>query len=544
MFKNWGISKKLTAGFGVLIGLIIILGIISALFLFQLKKELIYTITPLKMNEQIGIFQGNLLRANLHLLELTGTSDIKEIEDLKKEISEHLSIVKKAFKEMKKINEMRKVEDEKERLFVDNIEKSLIEIENLDKQLLKLSLAGNSKEAISLYNNEISKKLEGLIDYAEEFKDYEDNLSFQRVKRLDSLIFKQILILGFVILGASLISIFFAIIISQSIKRPVEKLKKALDKVKEGDLAVDIDIASKDEIGVMARDLASALSSIRALIGKVKDASVSLAGSSEELSAITKEFSGGLDTQVEKSTQIASSAEEMSATVIDIARNTTEILEESKKTAEIARNGEDYTLRTANEVKAIEEVANRLKEVMVRLEERTGAIESVVEFIKDVAEQTNLLALNATIEAARAGEHGRSFAVVAGEIRKLAERTGKSTDEIGETIKEIKRAVGEVRNEVENISGKVEAGVKLSEEAAEILNKIAGASERLQEMIQSIASAVEEMSVTADSIAKDIGSVADATKDLKVGVEQIVSTTEEVAKLGVELKEAIEKFRI
>jgi len=292
----------------------------------------------------------------------------------------------------------------------------------------------------------------------------------------------------------------------------------------------------------MAKDLADALTSMRKLIEDVKQVSMGLAGSSEELSAITKQFNTGIETQVEKTTQIANATEEMSSTVVDIAKNTTEIFEESKKTANMARDGENYTLKTANEVKVIEQVADRLEEVMGTLEERTKAIGAVIEFIKDVAEQTNLLALNTTTETARASEHGRSFAVVVGEIRKLSEGTGKSTEEIANTIKEIEKAVEDVRHEVEDISAKVETGVKLSEEA-DLLNKIAEASEKLQEMIQSIASATEEMSITAESIARDVGSVANAAKDLKVGVEQVVSTTEEVAKMGTDLKEVIEKFK-
>ena len=340
------------------------------------------------------------------------------------------------------------------------------------------------------------------------------------------------------------ISLLVVIEVTRSVRNPIEKLRKILARVHEGDLAVDIDITSQDEIGVMAKDLADALASMRILIEEVKQAFAILAGSSEELSAITKQFNTSIESQVEKTSQIAIATEEMSSTVVDIAKNATEILEESKNTANMAREGENYTIKTANEVKVIEQVTNKLREVMGTLEERARAIGTVIEFIKDVAEQTNLLALNATIEAARAGEHGRSFAVVAGEIRKLAERTEKSTEEIANTIKEIEKAVGDVRREVEDISGKVETGVKLSEEAASILKKIADASERLQEMIQSIASATEEMSVTAESIAKDIGSVADAAKDLKAGVEQVVSTAEEVAKMGIKLKGSVEKFKV
>ena len=157
-----------------------------------------------------------------------------------------------------------------------------------------------------------------------------------------------------------------------------------------------------------------------------------MASSAEELSAITNQFKLSVETQTEKATQIASAAEEMTVTIADIAKNTTNILEESTSTANVAKDGENMTLKTAAEIKSIENTMEKLQSIMAALEDRSKMIENVVTFIKDVAEQTNLLALNATIEAARAGEYGKSFAVVAAEIRKLAERTNKSTDEIAE----------------------------------------------------------------------------------------------------------------
>ncbi len=417
-------------------------------------------------------------------------------------------------------------------------------LEQINNKVIQLALAGKTQEAIYIHENELIPKLLTMEEKLDDLKAFYFKIANKEFIESLRYVKRQIVILIIYEIIFTATSILAIITITKAVRNPIEKLRKILARVQEGDLAVNIDITSQDEIGTMAKDLADALASMKKLIEEVKQVSISLAGSSEELSAITKQFNTTIETQVEKTTQIASATEEMSSTVVDIAKNTTEIFEESKKTANMARDGENYTLKTANEVKVIEQVADRLREVMETLEERTRAIGTVTEFIKDVAEQTNLLALNATIEAARAGEHGRSFAVVAGEIRKLAERTGKSTEEIANTIKEIEKAVEDVKHEVEDITAKVGTGVKLSEEAAGLLNKIAEASEKLQEMIQSIASATEEMSVIAESIAKDVGSVANAAKDLKAGVEQIVSTTEEVAKMGTDLKEAIEKFKV
>lgn len=349
---------------------------------------------------------------------------------------------------------------------------------------------------------------------------------------------------GLAVLIVLLITGFLAMLSVRSISTPISELEEKIKKFGQGHLNIEFKTQRKDEIGKIANSLDEAINNLKAILLSVKEVSQSLSDSANNLTEVSNQFKISLDLQTQQATQIASAAEEMSITVVDIAKNTTSILEESKKTAEIAKEGETYTLKTANEVKIIEKTAEKLKEVMYSLEERTKAIESVVEFIKDVAEQTNLLALNATIEAARAGEHGKSFAVVAGEIRKLAERTNKSTDEIAGVIREIKGVVEEVKREVEEIGAKVESGARLSEEASGILSRIADAAERLQEMIQSIAGATEEMSVTSESVARDVGSVAEGIQELKRNIFYLLETTEDIKKMEEELRKKTSMFNL
>jgi len=540
MFKNWSITKKLIFGFSIIIFIVAIVSLYTLYSLYVINtntKDL--REATLKISNAAQLRNEILTNIQLNMTKMLLTEDMEKRRKIYNKILKAKETYKKHLNFLKRTIKSNEGKKELKEIFY-----TIKALRQISNKVAQFALAGKTQEAIYIHENElipelltVQKKLDDLMTFYIKKADKEAVKSLEYVKR------EFIILISFGIIFI-IISILVITGITRSVRNPVEKLRKILAKVQEGDLAVNIDITSQDEIGVMAKDLADTLSSMRKLIEEVKQVSMNLANSSEELSAITKQFNTNIETQVEKTTQIASATEEMSSTVVDIAKNTTEIFEESKKTANMARDGENYTLKTANEVKGIEQVADRLREVMGTLEERTKAIGTVTEFIKDVAEQTNLLALNATIEAARAGEHGRSFAVVAGEIRKLAERTGKSTEEIANTIKEIEKAVEDVKHEVEDITAKVGTGVKLSEEAANLLNKIVGASEKLQEMIQSIASATEEMNVAAESIAKDVGSVANAAKDLKVGIEQVVSTTEEVAKMGTDLKEAIEKFKV
>ncbi len=164
--------------------------------------------------------------------------------------------------------------------------------------------------------------------------------------------------------------------------------------------------------------------------------------------------------------------------------------------------------------------------------------------INDIADQTNLLALNAAIEAARAGEQGRGFAVVADEVRKLAERTGKATSEIGEMIGSIQTEVDSAITAMKETSGKVEAGLKFSTEAGQQLQGIVSSVEGLQSMVQQIASATEEMSSTSEAISGDIQAIAAGAGEISNGSGQIAQSSSELARLSGELKSIVDQFRV
>ncbi|WP_022855786.1 methyl-accepting chemotaxis protein, partial [Thermodesulfobacterium thermophilum] len=454
MFKNWSITKKLIAGFGVIFLIVGLVSLYTLYSLYVVKKDvedLGERADKIKFAAKIRKEIMENVIGNVSLMLLTNEPEKRK---------EYYNEILKAREEYRKTIEVLKsnTRSEEGKKLLKGVEDVIIIARDINNKVIELALTGKTAEAIFLYEKDLTPKLkvigtevDKLISFYAKTADERGHEALNCIKRLFVILF----VFGGIFIVISLVVVFG---VTTSIRGSIERLRQALARVREGDLAVEIAVDSRDEIGLMSADLREALVSLRNLIEEVKHVSVALAGSSEELSAITKQFSASIENQTQKATQIASAAEQMSITVVDIAKNTTNILEESKKTAEIAREGENYTLKTANEVKVIERTADKLKEVMQTLEERTKAIESVVEFIKDVAEQTNLLALNATIEAARAGEHGKSFAVVAGEIRKLAERTNKSTDEIAGVIREIKGVVEEVSREVEEIGAKVESG--------------------------------------------------------------------------------------
>ena len=314
-------------------------------------------------------------------------------------------------------------------------------------------------------------------------------------------------------------------------------------KVAEGDLTVEVISNQANRasvcagVGVMVEKLREVLTGIRAAADNV-------ASSSHELSAMSEQISGGADEQAASATRVAAASEEMTQTLMDIARNTSNIAGSVAESTRMAKEGEEIVHKSGQEVREIAETVNESGKFVRSLGERSKQISEIVNVINEIAEQTNLLALNAAIEAARAGEQGRGFAVVADEVRKLAERTASSTSEISGMVKTIQDEVEQSVASMNHVSKKVVTGVELVSHAGESLSLIVRGIDDLNAMIQQIASATEEMSSTADEISKDIESIANVSRETSSSSQHTAQASVGLEKLSVNLQEIISGFRL
>ena len=278
------------------------------------------------------------------------------------------------------------------------------------------------------------------------------------------------------VIGA-LVIIFIVFLISIVITRPLKAGVIFANRMAEGDFtAADLDIKSKDESGTLAAALNKTKNELSHLLntamGSITGTANQVASASEQLSATVHQMTRRLDEQSKKSIQVATAATEMSQTVVDIAKNASNIASSSVDTLKIAQTGEKIVGDTVNEVRVISNTVAESSQLIKTLGERSQQIFEIVDVIKDIADQTNLLALNAAIEAARAGEQGRGFAVVADEVRKLAEKTSKATAEVGEMIGAIQSETSRAVSAMAESQTRVEKGVSLSSEAGSALRKI------------------------------------------------------------------------
>jgi methyl-accepting chemotaxis protein len=376
-----------------------------------------------------------------------------------------------------------------------------------------------------------------LIKYQSQLMDESGKDAASNAKQAQKLIIVLILLAMVFAVGVSLFVV-------RSISGALSEGVDVANRLATGDLTASVTIRSTDEIGTLMTAMDNMVKSLRLLIGKIKYAADNMASGSEQLSTSAEEISRGMNEQTSRSTQIATAAEQMSQTVVDVAKNTSNIAQISTQAFDHAKDGEGVVKRSVDEVQAIASTVAESSQVMKRLGESSGQIGDIVGVINDIADQTNLLALNAAIEAARAGEQGRGFAVVADEVRKLAERTTQATSQINSRISSIQSEVAHAGVAMNNATLRVESGVEFSRKTGDSLSNIVSSVNTLQSMVQQIASATEEMSSVSETISSDIHGIAAGSKEISAGSGQIAQASSDLARLATELQSVVRQFKV
>lgn len=330
----------------------------------------------------------------------------------------------------------------------------------------------------------------------------------------------------------------------RKIMNPLRQLIPVANSLAEGDLSIRIETQRNDEIGQLLSAMKNMIEKWRSVVADVQQASDNVASSGQKLNANAGQMLTLSTEQEQRSSQVATAAEEMSQTIMDIAQNVNNIAGAAQVTLAVAKDGQGIVDKSVTEVKEIAETVDASSEFVRSLGDRSRQIGEIVDVIGDIADQTNLLALNAAIEAARAGEQGRGFAVVADEVRKLAERTANATSEISAMIKTIQEEVFKAVDSMENASGKVNVGVELSAHAGEALKNIVEKADELQLMVQQIASATEEMSTTSEEITKDIGQIASASRETSESSSHTTQAAAELSRLSINLQKTVGEFKL
>ena len=476
---------------------------------------------------------------NDHTYQHILNTDVAAMTEIDKQIKIQREAFEKAMKDYEPL-----LSDDKDKKMLADDRAALAALDIVRDKILDLSRQNKNSEARDLVMKELrplADKLNSLLDahmqYNVELSDKgsKDALATNKQARIVSLA---------VILLIAVTVILFTLGIAQAITRPIAACVTAADRIAEGDLTVQITADTKDETGQLQSAMKKMVDTLRDMATRLTDLSSGVASASNQLQTTAEQIATGAEEVASQSNTVATASEEMSHTSSDIARNCLLAAEASRQTTQSATSGSAIVQETINGMALIAERVRDTASTVEALGARSQQIGQIVGTIEDIADQTNLLALNAAIEAARAGEQGRGFAVVADEVRALAERTTKATREIGDMIKAIQKETGTAVKAMEEGVYEVEKGAETSQKSGHALQDILERINEVTMQVNQIATAAEEQTATTGEVSSNILQITEVVQQTARGADETASAAAQLAKQAQQLQELVRRFRL
>ncbi|NMC73337.1 MAG: methyl-accepting chemotaxis protein [Geobacteraceae bacterium] len=482
----------------------------------------------------------NSLSALMQELEkLVILKESREIAEQKKLIEEIRTEYRAKLKELEQMekdaNGLKLIEEAKSQ--------SVLAAQANDRAIA-LALSGKNDEAASYLlreafprDKEDLKKFDAIVKYQE------GNVAAAFKKAVSAYERQRNTMLGAGIL-AFLLGLAGAVFLINNFVTRLNRVSAAMGRVADGDLSTEIKIFATDEIGDLGRAINRTLESMRSVVTSIRDTAAQVASASTQLYATSEQIATGTEEVAAQASTVATASEEMTSTSSEIAKNCLLAVESSKQAGDSAEAGAGVVQETVAEMARIAERVKESAQTVASLGSRSDQIGEIVGTIEDIADQTNLLALNAAIEAARAGEQGRGFAVVADEVRALAERTTKATKEIGAMIKAIQVETKSAVASMEQGVSEVEKGTINAAKSGEALREILEQANAVTMQINQIATAAEEQTATTNEITNNIQQITEVVHETAKGSQESASAANQLARLAEELQEMVNRFRL
>ncbi len=538
-FNNLKIGKKLTVGFGGVEVLMIGLGIFC---MFQLKKVNSSTVEMATDSLPSVVAISNLRFAATAVrkdtLNYMVATDKREHYNQK--VQSELADVADEMKNYEPL-----IFSDEDRGLYQSFRTNWDRYTAINAQVMELVRQNNEAEAKKLMQGE------GSIPYEEAAKYLEQDMAFnvkdgqEAAKRgAETYSSSRYWIIGF--LGCAAVAGFLtSSTIARSMAQAATNMLGHLEEIAANNLAIeDMEISSQDEIGKAGQALNQMKNNLREVIQSIAGTAEHVASASEEISSSATLQAQGAETQKDQTTQVATGMQEMAATVQQVSENSGKAADASRQAAEVAREGGTVVEETLAKMRTIAVSVGATAKKVEELGKSSDQIGRIIGVIDDIADQTNLLALNAAIEAARAGEQGRGFAVVADEVRKLAERTTRATKEIADMIRTVQDETNVAVVAMEEGTKQVEEGVATTSRAGDSLKQIIHMSEQVGEMITHIATAATEQSSATEQINNNMDQIAKLVKESSDGARESAKACQDLSGLALDLQKLVSNFKL
>jgi methyl-accepting chemotaxis protein len=414
----------------------------------------------------------------------------------------------------------------------------------LHGELIKLSAAGSKPEATALLRGKseqiysvLSESLDAIIDLNVKGGEQASLLSAQNFSVSRTLIV-------FALLGCIALCAALGVLVTRSIRAPLAKSIEVADRIAQGDLSVEIGPQPGNETGQLMSALKEMSTNLRSVMGQLSSTSGQVATAANQLRSNSEQIATGAEEVAAQAGTAATAGEEMSVTSGDIAQSCQMAAEGARRAAETAQNGAAVVDKTVAVMGQIAVNVQASAKTVESLGARSDQIGAIIGTIEDIADQTNLLALNAAIEAARAGEQGRGFAVVADEVRALAERTTRATKEIGEMISTIQKETKVAVTAMDLGVRQVEAGTVEAARSGEALRDILDQVHDVVMQVNQIATAAEEQTATTSEISTNLLQITEVVQQTSRGANESAQAAAQLSGNAEELQQLVRKFKL
>lgn len=559
------IGKKLFGSFGIVIVILIFLSIFSVIKMTEIDEDYSYVIDGAVFNAmELSAIQNATSLQGLYIRSYVLRQDPTDIERLttqRETIADKIGEIEGLFRTAK-MQEQLNILKEQQALYNGYVEEVIAYVDNEETDRAYNMLFEFAVPA----NRNIQQTINGMVDFQKE----QMNTTSKETTESANII--KISLITISVIG-TLIAVALAIYITLSITRPLRRLTNAANVIANGDLREeDIHVKSKDEIrdlatafNAMKGNLASLISNVSLNVSSTTAASEQLASSTDEVSAASADIAKRVETVAEGGSNAAAIGNDCAVAMDETAQGVSRIAEAAQVLNSHAMDmqtiaGEGgHTLQTAEQqMSVIQQSSYETKEKIKQLSRQSAEIENITKVITDITDQTNLLALNAAIEAARAGEHGKGFAVVADEVRKLAEQSKSSASQIAGLTSTIQADTREVEESVNATAQNVDQGVIYLQNAQVSFNHIVGSitemtsqiqevsasSEQISASTEEVAASIAEMAHAANGAAGEIGIVLSAVEEQTATMQEINAVAQSLSEGAVGVQEQINEFKV